>query len=275
MTAAADMLTTATPERTSTYAEYHALPGARWSALNRLRVSPLYYLAHEESDASHFREGRAFHSLVLGGEPVVRCDVRRVGKAWEEFQAAHEGAIILSPAEHATHWGMAEGLDRSAPWRAIRERISHREQIVQWTEGERTAKAMLDVCTHDGQLVDVKTARDVSPRAFGRAAGALGYHCQLAWYRRGYRARFGCSPSECLLVAVQKSPPYDVAVYRVTDSQLMVADIEIDKLLATLTKCEASGEWPGCSPEIADLELPAYAFDSAGLAEASLEGLGV
>ena len=80
--------------------DYLALRGEHYSSIKELRRSPLHYKSRvRPSDSDALRVGRAIHAYVLdpGNANVVQFDGRRFGKSWDEFKAAHSGAVILKP----------------------------------------------------------------------------------------------------------------------------------------------------------------------------------
>ena len=141
---------------------------------------------------------------------------------------------------------------------------------ISWVERGRPCGGRVDLVNSDGILVELKTARDVAPRRFGAQAEALHYVHQLAWYRRGLRAKIGWTNKtwnldhgyaieRCAIVAVQSVPPWDVVCYSVSEADLASAECEIDGWLDLLARCEASGKWPGCEQDVIELVRPAWA----------------
>src|SRR5574337_1899956 len=61
-------------------------------------------------------------------------------------------------------------------------------------------------------IVDLKTARDASPRGFAKAAADYGYRESMAHYQRGVAALTG-EWLPVVLVVVESEPPHLVAVY--------------------------------------------------------------
>lgn len=61
--------------------------------------------------------------------------------------------------------------------------------------------------------VDLKTARDASPNGFTRAIADHSYDVQRAWYLDALRWLTG-ETAEMVFVAVEKEPPYLVAVHQ-------------------------------------------------------------
>ena len=196
--------------------QYRSADGLNWSALKHIGKSPKHYqhqLGALYSDSASFRLGRATHAAIL--EPHrfqsdwVIYPGRRAGKAWQAFHEEHAGREILNETEHRTAQAMAAAVQAHAPC-AERLQEGWAERSIFWDEDipcfaePVTMKARLDWVYRDGEawvLLDVKTARDISARGFGSAAGRYLYHGQVAHYLTGLQHIVGDAPVslECFL----------------------------------------------------------------------------
>src|SRR5690606_6428313 len=86
-----------------------------------------------------------------------------------------------------------------------------------------------------------------------------GYHCQAAWYLDGYRALWEGSDPAMLFVFVEKAAPYLVSVVELDRHALAVGAELNRRALHIYAECRATGVWPGHSPEIELVALPAWA----------------
>jgi hypothetical protein len=262
-----------------TYAEYARINAINWSTLREIGRSPLHYrylLEHGRADTATLALGRAVHTAVLeperfGLEYVVFGGPRRAGKEWEAFKTANEGVTILKADEYAEAVAMRDAVHRHKG--AMSYLVGGAaEQTVTWTERingmDLACKARPDYLGR--AIADLKTSKDAGASAFGRTAARFGYHCQLAWYRRGVRAALG-RELDMVLVAVESAAPYDVAVYRVTEDQMYAADDAINDLLLQVAACRRSDRWPGAQEEEGPLELPSWALDGDGDEELTSE----
>jgi len=237
----------------------------RFSHLKQMAKSPAHYRAAVDQVASYdspaMRLGRLVHSLVLGdqdGRATVVYDGERRGKAWQEFQAEHDGAEIVTRAEH----------DRAAPiaWAVMRDPAAAtylgaggprviREGRILWTLDGRACSSTPDLIDLDaGRIIDLKTTQTAEPGRFSRLALAAHYHAQLAFYRRAVEAAHGVRARECVLVAVETSAPHPVTVLRLTDRALDEGDKLCRAWLERLAVCEAAGAWPGYTQAVLDLD---------------------
>jgi hypothetical protein len=121
--------------------------------------------------------------------------------------------------------------------------------------------------------VDLKTSRDVEPRAFGRTSANLLYHAQLAFYRRGLIAK-GYAPRPVHIIAVESQAPFDCMVYEVDEDVLFAGDELVTKLLHQVKTCRrryGKRPWPGRDPGVQTLDFPSWALPS----DNDLSGLGI
>jgi hypothetical protein len=71
----------------------------------------------------------------------------------------------------------------------------------------------------------------------------------------------GIPAEHFVIVAVEKEPPYAVAVYRVLDAAIDAGREQIAGLLKTYATCVALDEWPGYAEQVVDVALPAWAWN--------------
>jgi len=242
-------------------AYYHqpCLSLASSSSLKFLGHSPAHYRAwidgngREATDA--LRLGRAVHCAML--EPArfaleyavmpdlsengeYRTKAARDRKA--EWIAARNGAPVLNEKDVYQVTGMVAAVLAHPDARAILEGGAS-EVTVRWKDAATgvECKARLD---HAGDVVaDLKSCDDASERGFTRACESLGYHFQDDFYTRGLAALGIDAPFR--FVAVEKAPPFAIAVYEIDDEQRARAHVENSVRLMTLAECLRTGNWPG------------------------------
>ena len=274
--------------------DYFALDAMSSSRLKRLARSPAHYRYredHPKPDTDATRFGSAVHTAVLEldrydreyailpekcEEPLKsgkacsynakvsrdgtgycgRHDPRKgepVGKQLTEAEEArvHDicSALIDHPTAFGLLWEMPGQIERTGVFRDPEAGVlcKCRPDRVVDVEGE-------------GRFcVDLKTARNASPRAFSRAITDYGYHVQAAFYRRGLAA-LGVTCSASVLVAVESDPPHGVGCYLLDEDDLARADEEISGLLAEYQRCRLTDNWPAYSGELVPVRLPEWAF---------------
>jgi hypothetical protein len=263
-----------TPKRIS-FADYIKIEAVSASQLNKIAVSPRHYRRGVAQDTASLHMGRAAHTAVLEPDRFLLeyamwpdSHGRRYGKKWDEFQTAFQTAL----GQHRSTIREKDYLHALKIRDAVREhpvaspllRKGAPEETILWTH-PRTGlpcKSRLDWVS-TGVLVDLKTTRDPSPRAFASSAVRYGYHRQLAFYADAL-ATTGQTPA-VKIIAAQNVEPFDVVVYAVPPSVLVEGARQNDDLIDVLIKCRESNTWPGVEEEREiDLVLPAWALEDSG-----------
>lgn len=250
--------------------DYFAIDAVNWSTLKALRESALHYqhaLSVPREDTMALALGRAAHALIF--EPDTFADRfviwqggDRRGNKWEAFAEANAGMTIFKPAEIDDVVNMAQavrqhplvqpylvGAEFEAPmlWRDQATGLQCKCKV-DWIQPSRRV------------LIDFKSTRSVDGRRFGAEAARFGYHLQLAHYRNGVRHAAGWTPERVLLIAAEKTAPYDVAVFEVDPLTMDIADVEVQDLLVKLAAHRVSKSWPGRYSEEQALQLPAWVY---------------
>ena len=137
------------------------------------------------------------------------------------------------------------------------------EAAIQWTDKVTgvPCKCRMDYCLPDLDIpvvLDLKTTRDASPKAFGRSVYEFGYHVQAAMYSDALEAVTGKTPM-FLFFCVENTPPHHTAKYFLDDQALWMGQDKYRDLLKKYQECVESGEWPGYSDEFVQLSLPRWA----------------
>lgn len=269
-----------------TNAEYHARPEVSKSGLDQIRRSPLHYWNRYlnpdrviEPSTPAMVIGSALHARVL--EPHLYEDEYAVapegidrrtkeGKLrWADFEAEADGKTVLKAEDAAQIEAMAQAVHRHPAARTILRLPGKCEQSYFWTDettGEK-CKCRPDWHSDDRRLIaDVKTTDDASPRGFLRSVMKYRYHVQAAFYSQPLKAE------QFLFIAVEKKPPYCVAVY-VTPPELIERGLrEAQEDLRQLAACRAGNKWPGYGDEIQALAVPTWLQDESHEPITEIEG---
>jgi hypothetical protein len=253
------------------FADYLKLDAVNWTTLKAMRRSPKHYryvAAHPAEYTPAMMLGRAVHTAVL--EPdrfpldyAVWDGARRQGNAWEAFKIANAKRTILRADEYALCLAIRDAV-RAHPVAKHLLEVGEAEKTITWTDPDTKlkCKGRLDWLNGIG-LCDLKTTVDLDPFRFGAQVARLGHHCQLAFYRRGLHANGLDVPVKIL--AVEKEPPYDTAVFALDEETLYAGDEEVTELLRRVAECRKTNTWPGRFGEgEAPLALPGWAFGNFG-----------
>lgn len=251
---------------------YHGWAGASQSRLKLMRdKSP----AHVRWDMEHPSEqtaalilGAAVHTAVLEPDLFPQLYVRApagdrrtkaVKDAWATLEDLHPNATLLAPKDFDTCI-------------AIRDAVAAHPATQHMLEGDAECSAVWrdeetgvlcrgrfdDLAAGIGAITDLKTTTDASPFRFPRTVYDYGYHIQAAMYLRG-AAALGLNVDSFGIIAVEKEPPYAVAVYQLEPAAIYDGGRELDKLLAQWAECERTGCWPSYDTNIVKIDLPAWA----------------
>ena len=258
---------------------YTAWDAASNSALGHLQRSPAHlraYLEEPPADTEALALGRAVHAAILEPELFARSYVRGVDgdgrtKAVKDARAQlaldYPRATVLRPAEYDTCIRMRDSVHAHGRAAGMLAGDGACELSAVWNDpatGVR-CKARFDRHSIDlpgGVIVDVKTTRDASRRAFERSIFAFGYHRQAAMYLEAARV-LDVPARHFVLIAIEKEPPYAVAVYRLTEGAIDAGAEQMRALLARYRVCRETGEWPGYPDEVQDIALPPWAWAQA------------
>lgn len=248
------------PER-----EYHARPELSSTQAREMLKSPAHYLhsltAHRESTTT-FDVGSAVHAKVLGvgwGIEELDFDSFRSKDAREARDAAREAGLIpmLKKDMHPVN-DMAEAVLKHELASVLFEEATGREVSVFSGVDDVPVRCRFDALGQDsGLAIDLKTTLDASLDGFTRSVAAYGYHIQEAHYRAAYKASEGVDP-RFVFVAVEKSPPYFVAVHKLSVVWSEMGATAAREARRLYTECVAKDEWPGYPTDIQVLEPPAW-----------------
>lgn len=207
--------------------------------------------------------GSVAHHLILhrGGRLLVVDAYDWRSKADQQLRKAEraKGTVVVHRGELLTASRIARAVRRH-PLAAAIFSEGEPEQSLYWVDegtGVR-CRGRID-WLRKGHIVDLKTARDASPRGFAKAAADYGYRESMAHYRRGVHALTG-QWLPVVVVVVETDEPHLVAIYTFGLDDLAWGESRMDEALKTFAECEATGVWPGYSDEIEVLQFPAWAY---------------
>lgn len=252
--------------------DYFASDGESNSSLNNMSKSEAHYkyaLTHPMEETPAMAFGSLFHCQVLETAEVEDryavapiCDKRtKAGKAiMAEWLPSAEGKIVVSESDMVQVREMHQSLILHPVARDLIERSGENEQAI-FSEDRDTGilkKGKLDrICKNTNILVDLKSSGDASPQGFQKSVFSYGYHCQSAYYT-DLATEQGLDIEKMLFVVVEKTAPYNVAVYELCPHSLEIGRRTYKENLYKLANCEMSDTWQGYSSEIETIETPAY-----------------
>jgi hypothetical protein len=251
---------------------YHAAPGVSNSMLKHLARSPAHlktYLEQPPVQTPAMLFGQIVHQLLLEPEKPWFWAVRPPGldgrsKEGKDWKARVGDKPVLDHAE----WLKAEGVVasvRSHPTARLALGSGKPEVSVfrRFTLGRSVLrKARIDFVNNGNALVDIKTTDDARPDAFSRTLFNMRYHVQAAYYLDIWNDSLaaGERPKESFVfIAVEKEPPFAVAVYDLSREAINAGRAEYIRQLQLYMECEAQDEWPAYNPDVQEIGLPGWA----------------
>lgn len=254
-------------------ADYRAIKAVSKSALDWFAKSPAHY-KHVVIDGNRpdptpaMATGSAFDTLLLTPQIfettyAVAPDVRRGTKAWDEFEAANQGKILIKNEELARIKAM---VDSVRSHQAASELLASGTAQVSYTWKDTFSgldcKGRADFVTTKGAIVDVKTTQCASPSEFSKSMASFRYHVQAAMYLNAQTCSGGPTTSEFYFIAVEKEPPYLTAVYLIDQEALALGFATMQAELGHLAQCLKRNDWPGYHAGIETLNLPPWVYKS-------------
>lgn len=257
------------------YEQYAGIKALRSSELKPMRKSPAHYKAAilfpkpvTAAQQRIFDKGKAFDILILHGreelykaiaaEPIMNRQKKEY-KQWRERQA---DKIILLESEIADVFRMADCAMKKKRFSEIFGGPGFPHRVIIWQD-RRTGiwcKAEIDWISEAGVVTDLKSTADASFWFFMRNAGRLGYANQGAFYLDGLEHVTGIEHTEFQLAAVEKEPPFESHVFKMSYDQLSRAQMDNEERMQTLAACLKRDVWPGYPDEIMDLDSGQYLY---------------
>lgn len=253
---------------------YHGWDAASNSRLSRLLKSPAHlkaYMEEPQADTAALALGRAAHSAILEPDDFgtrYRCGppgdrrTKAVREAWDALEAEVGAGSVLTASDYSACLRMRDSVHGLRAAKSMISGSGEVELSYLWEVDGLLCKGRMDRHSPElagGAIVDVKTCRSASRREFEKSIFSLGYHRQGAFYLMGAQAR-RLPARHFVILAVEKTPPYAVAVYRLTEGAIDAGEEQIRPLLSKYAECMARNEWPGFPDEVVDVALPDYAW---------------
>jgi hypothetical protein len=175
---------------------------------------------------------------------------------WDEWNAAHEGCIILSEEDRCILFEAVDAVRRLPCWPDV-ERCSAQTTVRRRSEaldfGLQSRPDWLSAST--GRLYDLKKTRKLS--IFGKQAIDLGYHLQAAvagWCLAGD----GIQIERASLIAVEWERGARAREYVIPHAALVAGDTAMRELAADIADRMARNDWTDRQAEAEPLAIPEY-----------------
>lgn len=251
---------------------YRAWPFAAQSILKVLRdKSPAHakqQLDNPPESTPALRLGAAVHTAVLQPElfhqeyiraPEGDRRTKEVKEVWQSLKESHPNATILSGYEWEQCMAIRNAVASHPTARRLLDGQSELSAVWKDPDTGVMCKGRFDMVSQIGVITDLKTTVDASPSSFTRSVYNYGYYIQAAHYLSGAQ-ELGIDAKFFTIIAVEKTPPYCVAVYHIRSDAIAAGEDELRPLLELYARCQETGVWPGYPNEAVEIDLPPYAY---------------
>lgn len=194
----------------------------------------------------------------------------------QDYTATLGDKTIIPAKDYKDMLGMLRGIQADPTAAGMIKGARIEQSYFAYDERGTLRRGRMDGISADGSVIfDVKTTLDVSPEAFGRTIADRRYHVQAAYYLDLIRLIEGdAAPKYFAFIAVQKSRPYDVGVYFLTDEQIHLGRLLYTRDLLLLEQCLQRNYWPGVTGgEVMPAQLPEWEMRKVRQLEEQLEGV--
>jgi PDDEXK-like domain of unknown function (DUF3799) len=267
---------------------YHKCSGASASRLRTLARSPAHCfeeMTHPSEPTPAMILGSAAHVCILqpelfGASYIVagqcatgkqngqRCESngkKMVGGEWfcgQHCRSAGDAIpqTIILTEDYDTCRRMAESARKKKAASELLDARPDVEVSFFWRHLEAgvVCKGRADILPGGGIVGDLKTTEDASPEAFKYSIDKFGYYVQGAHYLDGL-STLRHRAEQFQIIAVEKSPPFEVAVYRLAQEDLQRGFDQLQRLLKVWKRCIEENRWPGYSEDVQDIQMTEYA----------------
>jgi exodeoxyribonuclease VIII len=209
---------------------------------------------------------------------VEAADGKRTSKA--KAEAKERGTILLKPGAvkfgHDSAVQAASRLFDYAPLRPFLECGGQRELSLFTEECGLPCKCRVDYLSSRGEILDLKTSRDISERRFSSDFYRYHYDVKLGLYQRWTRRLFDLPEVPVYLLLVENQPPHDVTmVPRVNGTPIGIPQPVLERgadkglrWLEQIAGCIKEDCWPGIDVEPDwTLQTPTWEMDDEELQE--------
>ena len=263
--------------------DYHSSPRIGRSGLQLISITPRHYWAEYldpnrewKTPSKALRLGSALHTAVLEPdtfrekvviEPTNWPTKKECGVSIEDqkiaFQRVNRKKTVISAEDSELIKNMYNAIFEHPIAPGFIEGNGFVEKAILFDHPETGSPSKIkpDKYNEDSDIiVDLKTTEDASPEGFAKSCVNYWYHVQSAWYLDGFFYAHGHMPRAFVFVVVEKTRPFNVAVYYAPPDMIELGRSIYLKHLRTYEKCRQANYWPGYSENLEPINLPTWAF---------------
>jgi len=243
------------------YSTYRAWDAINASLLQQVLKSPLHawwYLTHGYDPTDAQKLGTAAHMAFLEPDKFDQTYVilpsdhdgrTTEGKA-RKAEIEESGKMYLKNSDARCCEEIRRVVGQESELHDSLQCQGQNELSVLWNHpsGE-PCKARVDrVVPELGLAIDIKTTQSAKPEAFRKAIRKWQYDVQAGHYLDGLQAN-NLPIEQFWLVAVEKSPPHCITIFKFDVDALAYGRQRRDKAIEQLQTCRAMDYWPGYASE--------------------------
>lgn len=248
--------------------EYFAAAGVSNSDLREFERSPRHYIARklnaQKEPTAEQRIGKLLHMAVLEpgrfAESVISEPEEYDGRQtkWKQWRGENAGKEIISFEDFSKVQGMRKSILSHPTCKKIFSK--GRAEVCAFAEfvlgGRVMRKCKIDWLPDVGNaVVDLKTTADASFEEFSKSIANYRYHRQASYYLDICKD-LGMDREAFVFIAVEKEPPYAVAVYNLDGDAIGRGRLSYVNLLQRFMECQEKNDWPSYSQDIQEIKLP-------------------
>lgn len=258
--------------------EYHSARGYSSSHIKTVIDQSLLHFWHEyenpdrepEEPKDDFDVGTAIHTAVLEPDLLESTIVKappfnlrtKEGKTLRaEFAEEHKGKVILVP-------------DQYDAVLKVRDRVQFHPVASGLLTGGRSEQSFFTIDPETGELIkcrpdylqasgfamiDVKSTKDASPRAFAKDCANYHYDISVPWYFDVLKELYGETPQHFIFLAVEKEPPYAIGLYFQQPEDIQRARIAARYHFMRIVEAKRTNHWPDYGHDVQPLIMPVWA----------------
>lgn len=250
--------------------EYFAAAGVSNSDLREFERSPRHYLTRKQNaqkePTAEQELGKYLHMAVLETDRFTKSviaepvDYDGRKKRWKDWRLDHQDKEIITHDQAVKIVGMTTAILSHSTCKKILTK--GRSEVCAFAEfvlgGRVLRKCKIDWLPDEGNaVVDLKTTADASPEEFSDSIGNWKYHRQAAYYLDICRD-LGMDRQAFVFIAVEKEPPYAVALYNLDAEDIGRGRVSYINLLQKFMECQEKNDWPAYPQEIQTINLPKW-----------------
>tara|TARA_R110000751_G_scaffold247623_3_gene347418 strand:- start:1262 stop:2077 length:816 start_codon:yes stop_codon:yes gene_type:complete len=260
--------------------DYYANTALSHSRLKEIRKSAGHFkwmVDNESPSTDAMNLGSLVHAMVLEPHTVESrfAVMPKFDRRTKQGKADREQWFADNPLHTpltATEWNTAKAMSGAVyahpeACSLVENVIAHgtAEQEFYWEDRQGiTRKAKVDGIHYGSEgrqfIVDLKTTIDASPSGFRKSISKYCYGTQMAYYVEAAET----VRSEAVIIAVAKTPPYGVGLYRFGPEAIERSGRVVNKWLETYLECTKSGVWPSFW-DTQNVDIPDWFLTSNGV----------